>query len=199
MITYRDAINSDMSKVARLHIACFNGTFIASLGEKLIATYYLEFLKEGGPFVLAFDDDKLIGLCMGYYKGSQARNQFISRNKVSLGLRVLGLCLSFNKLAISKCWNYLFPAKEKSGVEKPKIEAESDLLSICVLDSYRGQGVSKRLVEEFEKRLNKAGKKDVTLAVYTDNDRAIAFYKKIGYSIVGEPTDEYKMYKELHK
>lgn len=197
MIAYRDATESDMLNVARLHIACFKGTFIASLGGKLISSYYLEFLNDGGPFVLAFDEDKLIGLCMGYYKGSQARNQFISKNKVGLGLRVLGLCLSFNKLAISKCWYYLFPAKEKNGVEKPKIEAESDLLSICVLDGYRGQGVSKRLVEEFEKRLIEGGKKDVTLAVYTDNDRAIAFYKKIGYSIVGEPTDEYKMYRKL--
>lgn len=185
--------------VARLHIACFKGTFIASLGEKLIAVYYLEFLKEGGPFVLAFDGDKLIGFCMGYYKGSQARIRFISKNKIGLGLRVLGLCLSFNKLAISKCWNYLFPAKEKGNVEKPKIEAESDLLSICILDGYRGQGVSRILVEEFEKRLIDAGKKDVTLAVYTTNERAIAFYKKIGYSIVGETTDEYKMYKELQK
>ncbi len=188
-----------MKNVAMLHIACFEGTFIASLGDRLIADYYLEFLNEGGPFVLAFDGDKLIGLCMGYYKGSQARNLFVSKYKIGLGLRVLGLCLSFNKLAISKCCNYLFPAKVKGDIETPKIEADSDLLSICLLDNYRGQGVSKGLVEEFEKRLIGAGKKDVTLAVYTDNDRAIAFYKKIGYSIVGESTDEYKMYKELQK
>jgi ribosomal protein S18 acetylase RimI-like enzyme len=197
MITYRNAKDLDMPDVAELHIACFKGTFIASLGKRLIADYYHEFLSEGGPFVLAYDEDNLIGLCMGYYKGSQARNKFVSKNKIRLGLRLIALCLSCNKLAMSKCWNYLLPTKKGANDGKPRIEAESDLLSICVREDYRGQGVSKGLVDEFEKQLKEAGKKDVTLSVYTTNERALTFYKKIGYTIVGESIDEYKMYKAL--
>ena len=193
MITCRDAVESDMKAVARLHEACFRGTFIASLGEELIADYYLEFLQEGGPFVLAFEDEKLVGLCMGYYAGSGARNAFVSKNKGRLARRLMKLCLSFNKVAIKKCFGYVFSRKKAASAPR----AEADLLSICVLDEYRGKKVSRRLLEEFEQRVSAAGKKDVTLSVYKSNGRAIAFYKKMGYSVCEKGTDEYKMYKSL--
>ena len=193
MITCRDAVESDMKAVARLHEACFRGTFIASLGEALIADYYREFLQEGGPFVLAFEDEKLVGLCMGYYAGSGARNAFVSKNKGRLVRRLLALCLSLNKVAIRKCFGYVFSRKKTAGAPR----AEADLLSICVLDEYRGKKVSRRLLEEFEQRVSAAGKKDVTLSVYKSNGRAIAFYKKMGYSVCEKGTDEYKMYKSL--
>ena len=193
MITCRDAVESDMKTVARLHEACFQGTFIASLGEELIADYYREFLQEGGPFVLAFEEEKPVGLCMGYYAGSGARNAFVSKNKGRLARRLLALCLSLNRVAIKKCFGYVFSRKKAAGDPR----AEADLLSICVLDEYRGKKVSRRLLEEFEQRVSAAGKKDVTLSVYKSNGRAIAFYKKMGYSVCEKGTDEYKMYKSL--
>ncbi len=193
MITCRDAVEGDMPAVARLHEQCFQGTFIASLGEALIADYYLEFLREGGPFVLAFDEDKLVGLCMGYYAGSEARNAFVAKNKSRLARRLLGLCMSFNRVAIKKCFGYVFSRKQAASAPR----AEADLLSICVLDEYRGKKVSRRLLEEFEQRVAEAGKKDVTLSVYKTNGRAIAFYKKMGYSVCEKGGDEYKMYKLL--
>lgn len=193
MITYRDAVEGDMLAVARLHEVCFKGTFIASLGETLIAAYYREFLREGGPFVLAYDDEKLVGLCMGYYAGSGARNAFVAKNKGRLVRRLLRLCLSFDKVAIKKCFGYVFSRKQAPGTPR----AEADLLSICVLDEYRGKKVSRSLLEEFEHHVAEAGKKDVTLSVYKSNGRAIAFYKKMGYSVWEKDSDEYKMYKLL--
>jgi len=197
MITYRDGKTSDLNSVARLHIACFKGTFIAYWGENLIARYYQKFIEEGGPFVLAFDDDKLVAFCMGYYDGSIARNAFLQENKLRLALRMLVLCLSFNKLVFKKCWSFVFGAKKKSEQNAKKVKAEADLLSICVLDTYRGKGISAELVKQFEERVFAAGKNDLMLAVYQDNGRAIAFYKKTGYAIACEDGDEYKMYKRL--
>ena len=200
MITFKDAKESDMTSVAKLHIECFQGTFISSLGLELIENYYLEYLKEKCPFVLAYsyEYNSLIGFCMGYYDGSKARESFLAHNKKQLIHRLLELCLSFNRLAISKCWHYVFPAKKpKKDKDKQPIKAEADLLSICVKETYRGIGVSKDLVRVFEKKLIENDKKDVTLSVYKTNDRAIGFYKKIGYSIVDETVDEYKMYKQL--
>lgn len=195
MITYRDSVNGDMPSVATLHKQCFKGTFIAYWDDTLISRYYQKFIEEGGPFVLAFDGDKLIAFCMGYYEGSNARESFLKENKVRLALRMIVLCLSLNKLVLKKCWNFFFGAGKKNNVDKPKIKAEADLLSVCVLQTYRGQGVAVELVNQFEKRVKESGKKDLTLAVYQDNERAIAFYKKIGYTIAGEDGDEYKMYK----
>lgn len=195
MITYRDATISDMFTIAALHKECFKGTFIAYWGDSLIARYYQKFIEEEGPFVLAYDVDRLIAFCMGYYEGTNARNAFLRDNKLRLACRMLVLCLSLNKLVLRKCWNFIFPTK-KRGANNP-VKAEADLLSICVLSDYRGQGVSVELVNQFENRVSSAGKKDITLAVYKDNERAIAFYKKMGYSIAGEDGDEYKMYKKL--
>lgn len=197
MITYRDAVIVDMPAVAALHKQCFKGTFIAYWGDSLIARYYQKFVEEGGPFVLAFDGDKLIAFCMGYYEGSNARNSFLKENKIRLALRMFLLCLSFNKLVLKKCWNFVIGTRKKDNADKPKIKAEADLLSICVLQGYRGHGVAVELVNQFEKRVAESGKKDLTLAVYQDNERAIAFYKKMGYEIAGEDSDEYKMYKRL--
>ena len=193
MITYRDAVENDMPAVAQLHKTCFKGTFIASLGERLIADYYREFVLEGGPFVLTFDEEKLVGLCMGYYAGSKARNAFVAKNKGRLAGRLFGLCLSFDGLALKKSWGYVFSRKRAATAPR----AEADLLSICVLDEYRGKKISRRLVEEFEQRVLAAGKKDVTLSVYKTNGRAFAFYKKMGYTVYEKGADEYKMYKLL--
>lgn len=197
MATYRDATEGDLSIIAKLHIACFKGTFIAYWGENLIARYYQKFLEEGGPFVLAFDDDNIVAFCMGYYDGSNARSAFLKENKLRLALRILVLCLSFNRLVLKKCWNFVFGTKKKSEKDSKKVEAEADLLSICVLDTYRGKGISVELVKQFEGRVVNAGKTDMMLAVYQNNNRAIAFYKKMGYAIVCEDGDEYKMYKQL--
>lgn len=196
MITYRDATESDLNNIANLHITCFKGTFIAYWGENLIAKYYQKFLEEGGPFVLAIDDDKLVAFCMGYYDGSNARNAFLQENKLRLAVRMLVLCLSFNKLVLKKCWNFVFSAKKKGEHDAKKVKAEADLLSICVLKTYRGKGISVELVKQFEERVVAAGKNDLMLAVYQDNGRAIAFYKKMGYAIACEDGDEYIMHKK---
>ncbi len=197
MIIYRDASEKDLQNIANVHISCFKGTFIAYWGEKLIARYYQQFLDEGSPFVLAFDGDNLVAFCMGYYEGSNARNSFLQENKLRLAVRMLALCLSLNKLVLRKCWNFVFGSKDKGKQTENKIKADADLLSICVLDSYRGQGISVELIKHFESRVIAADKNDLTLAVYQDNERAIAFYKKMGYAIAGEDGDEYKMYKKL--
>jgi len=197
MIEFRDAVYDDMNAVAALHKECFKGSFIAYWGNYLIAKYYEKFIKENCPFVLAFDEGELIAFCMGYYDGSNARNAFLQENKLRLALRLLVLCFSFNTLVIKKCWNFVFGAKKKVELEVKKVKAEADLLSICVLDAYRGTGISVELVKQFEERVLAAAKNDLTLAVYQDNGRAIAFYKKMGYAIACEDGDEYKMYKKL--
>ena len=188
-----------MPAVAALHRECFEGTFIAYWGKSLIARYYQKYLEEGGPFVLTFDGDKLVAFCMGYYEGSSARNVFLKENKIRLALRLAVLCLSLNKLVQKKCWHYFFGASNNDSASRSKVKAEADLLSICVLSEYRGQGISIELLRQFENRVAASGKKDITLAVYQNNGRAIAFYQKVGYAIAGEDGDEYKMYKALQK
>lgn len=192
---YRDAVLSDMDAVARLHEICFTDTFISSLGTKLISKYYEEYISEGGPFVLAIDGDSLVGLCMGYYSGSVAREAFIKKNVFALALRVIYLCASFNKVAWHKAWSFLLGRmKPRNG---GKTDYEADLLSICVRPEYKGRGVSMCLVKEFEKRVVASGRNDLALSVYKTNERAVAFYGKMGYVVGREDVSGYRMYKKL--
>lgn len=195
MIQYRIATLADMPEVARVHQKCFPGTFIASFGQKLITDYYTEFFNENPLFVLVEKDGNMEGFCMGYMTGSEARNRFMSKCKVRLAFRMLYLCMTFNKLAIQKCLAFVMP--KKNTVPSKKVEADADLLSICVTDNLKGSGAAKELVIKFEELLAECKVKNYTLAVYKNNARAISFYKKIGFETAAETFDEYKMIKNI--
>lgn len=105
------------------------------------------------------------------------------------------LCLTFNKLAITKCIAFIKPKKDSNEVRKT--QAEGDLLSICVMDVCKGKGVAMELVSEFEKLLRDKRIADYTLSVYKTNKRAIHFYEKCGLTFYEDRNDEIKMYKKL--
>jgi len=194
-MNYRIATTTDLANIAQVHISCFPGTFIASFGNKLIENYYEEYIKEENLFIIAEEGNEILGFCMGYRTGSKARENFMQKNKLRLALRMAWLCLTFNKLAISKCLAFIKPKKTSNEVRKP--QAEGDLLSICVTDACKGKGVAKDLVSEFEKLLRDKGIADYTLSVYKTNKRAIHFYEKCGLSFYEDRNDEIKMYKKL--
>lgn len=196
MINYRKALLNDMNSIAQVHRECFKGTFIASFGQDLIVKYYTEFYNECPLFVVAEENDELVGFCMGYKTGSHARNEFLRKNKIRLAFRMLYLCMSLNKLAIKKCIGFLTHDKT-DGTIRVKTHVDADLLSICVKDKCKGKGIASFLVKQFEALLTDYNLKDYTLSVYKVNDRAIAFYKKCGMTIIDETTDEFKMYNRI--
>ena len=195
-LIYRTAKVYDFVKIAQTHIICFPNYFISKLGENLVANYYKEFVDEDNIFVIAESEGNIIGFCMGYLTGSNARDKFIANNRSSLVKRLLLLCCKFDKLAISKCFSFI---KSKFVKSKPttSVKADGDLLSICLRPEYRGSEIAPTLVFEFEKLLKEKNAKDYVLSVYKTNVGAIRFYEKCGLAIVGENDDEYKFYKKL--
>lgn len=194
MIEVRSANINDMSQIADVHKACFKGYFISLLGSKLISLYYQAFFIELPLFCVACEGDRIIGFCMGYNRfNTRAKKEFVSKHKFRLFFRVLLLMFSFNPIVYKKCFSYLF----KNTTSNYQNVATGDLLSICVLDKYRGKGVAYNLLITFEKLLLDNNINDYTLGVYKDNRTAIRFYIKNGMSIVYEDEEEYKLYKHL--
>lgn len=192
MITYRLATLADIPSIAKVHLMCFPDSMWAFLGEALIRAFYSEYVQEQNIFVVAEEDHSLIGFCMGYERPTKARERFMQKNKKALIRRVLIGLLSCNKLVYSKCLDNFLP--KSKGYEATQ---KGDLLSICVLPEFRGKGVADALVQHFEELLRNRNITAYTLSVYTDNIRAISFYKRQGLEPVFEGKNEITMAKQM--
>lgn len=192
MIHYRLATYDNLEQIAQVHITCFPNTMWEFLGADLVRRFYEEYLRENPLFVVASDGTQIIGLCMGYRRPSQARTRFMQKNKHRLIRRILFGLMTLNTLVIRKCWQNIRPQKQC----KP-IQAEGDLLSICVVDAYKGKGVAQELIRHFEEELTIQHIADYTLSVYTSNHRAITFYQHQGLQIIHEDGIQAVLYKRL--
>ena len=191
-MTYRLAILEDIPSIAKVHLMCFPDSMWAFLGEKLIRNFYSEYIKEQNIFVVATNEEGMVGFCMGYERPSQARNYFMAKNRGKLICRILVGLLTGKKIVYKKCIHAICNRNNT-----PSITEKGDLLSICVLPEYRGKGIAQELVLQFEHILQERNVPDYTLGVYTDNKRAISFYRQQGLTVLYEGKEELTMTKHL--
>jgi ribosomal protein S18 acetylase RimI-like enzyme len=68
--------------------------------------------------------------------------------------------------------------------EAPTVFDRPDRLVVCdiyVREHYRGTGVARELVERARRRARESGCDELRLDVDVENERAIAFYEKVGF------------------
>jgi [ribosomal protein S18]-alanine N-acetyltransferase len=75
-------------------------------------------------------------------------------------------------------------APPKKQLTAPAAESVGHVITIDVLARYRREGVGTELLISAEKRLKENGCRTVLLETGVDNDSAIRFYKKHGYTIL---------------
>ncbi len=152
--------------------------------KNLTELMYTEYLAKDNPFLVAEDQNKIIGFCMGYFYTSDAMSNFYRKYRWQFVRRTCTLLLQGNPLAWKKVLSALTKPlhKEEAGVQITQDinPPSASLLSIGVLPEYQGKGVSRMLVTEYEQLLRKHGVKAYTLSTWPKNERAIAFYKKMG-------------------
>jgi len=198
----REAHLNDLNNIAELHMQSFENHFLPKLGLKLLSKYYEEFLDERNIFLVNIDENtnKINGMILGTPDSAVGRNRFINKNKMQLLLRILLLCLKLDKNTWTRVFNFIkssmFLNRNKKVNQKLNLKVLT-LLSICVSNQYKGKGVSKILVEEFEQRLIENGYEGYILTVHKSNDRANKFYKKISMSIYKESDTEFGYIKQL--
>ncbi len=198
-ILYRKATEEDLHQVALIHKESFGGSFISSLGIGLIKKFYYEYLIEDCPFVIAVSDDGIIGFSMGYYNGSRGTERFIKNNRLHLVFRCFLRMILLDKQVIFRVKNYIKACIyiRKNTSSSTISELSADLLSICVIDKYKGKGVSMELITYFESLLKDKGAHHFTLSVLKKNERALNFYKKVGMKICFENESKYIMIKQI--
>lgn len=203
-ILIRSAVESDLFSIADTHRKCFKGFLISSLGVKLVQRYYKVFLHEAPELFFVAEDTQgsLVGFVMGYFPNSTALKKFEKENFLALAFRIGLLCIFFNKNAWEsginrlRSWSNTLSGQKKTSKTEPE-NKYADLLSICVIDKYRGSGVSMQLVTQFELVLKGRNYNCYTLSTGTENIRAKHFYLKSGMKIISETQDEIKFIKNI--
>jgi [ribosomal protein S18]-alanine N-acetyltransferase len=78
-----------------------------------------------------------------------------------------------------------------AGVFAPGPDAVADILTVTVIDSYRRQGIAKKLISDIESYCQTKGSSAIMLEVAVDNTGAIALYEDLGYSQISKRSNYY--------
>ena len=196
-MTIQQATLEDMPMVEKVHAECFlkdeHFTTLMGEGNNLTQKMYEAYLQAENLFLVAKDQDKIIGFCMGNMYNTKAMDIFYKNNTGTLLKRTLCLLIQGHPLVWKKVRDIVKTEWQKlkrkiTKTPEPQITYLSDdinkptasLLSICVLSECRGKGVSVALFQSYEQLLKTRGVKAFTLATWSGNTRGIAFYYKMG-------------------
>ncbi len=198
----RNATFTDLPNIAKVHLTCFPNSFSSHLGKRgrLLEKYYQEYMASNPKLFLVAVDDKeaLYGFCMGYYcEQRNMQRQFLKKNLLRVTLRFIVLLISADAVAWAKVFS-LFK-RNSTRIFLPEFEGipldkRGDLLSICILPSYRGDGTSRTILERYHDALRQSGKLVCQLSVHGNNLPAIKFYEKNGYLKYKETRSQLRTY-----
>jgi len=197
----RHADRNDLRQIAKVHIACFPDSFSTQMGQDLLIKMYSEYLENTPElFFVAEENNNVVGFANGYYcEWNKYIDEFEKTNKREFYKRIILLLLKGNKQAWKKAFKVI-KGKNKTQTTDPipdeyPIEQKGDLLSICVLNDFRGKNIATNLINQFELEMKNSSRKIkiITLSVDPNNGRGISFYRKMGYSQykVGKTTASY--------
>lgn len=197
----RQATRQDLNSIAGVHSICFPDSYSSQLslfgspigGGNLLEAFYMEYMNDNPElFVVAEDEGSgIVGFCMGYYmdKDDQMQN-FLHNNRLRILWKTFLLLLIFNKQAWSKILSRLRhkPTVSDWTIINYKYEHISnkkrgDLLSVCVLPKFRGQGYAQKLMDSYLAAMKTSGREICLLSVKTANERARHYYEKNGFEL----------------
>lgn len=191
-MTIRQATYDDLREIARVHAQCFPRHLSTRIGSPkdcyLLSRFYKEFIDDCPElFVVSTDDhNRIAGFCMGYYftKADQQSN-YIRHNRTRVLTRISWLLLKGDRLAWKKLWlRFKKPHYEilDHSIDTVPVSEKGDLLSICTLPEYRGKGYAQKMMEEYLLRMKQHGRNLCLLSLSVDNDRALRFYERNGFT-----------------
>lgn len=178
MIRYRKAIPADYKQFAYIHTQAFEGFFLTTLGVNFLSTYYLSCLKAKSTIaVSAFNENnEIIGFASGSVWSKGYNKNIVLSNP--LGFGVAAIKIIFTKpIALLRLLNNL--TKNHNENDKGNY---AELLSIGILPTYKGMGIGKQMLIEFEKEAKEVKSERISLTTdYYNNEEIVQFYKKLGY------------------
>lgn len=206
---------ADLKGIVAVHEDAFPGYFLTHLGRQVVRAYYEAYIGVCGAVALAGMSE---GRAVAFAVGGRAeacqtvRDVFYRKNVCVTICGVLKGLLCCDSIVWSGLWMRLchITAAVRAILSKATTEAcktemtcpDEDvavgrLVSIAVRRDKQGSGIALKIIAAFEDAARCQGIKRLLLCVFKNNARGIAFYKKAGWSVAEERTDEYVMEKWL--
>lgn len=187
--------------ITGIHLEAFSNFFLTSLGIRFLNAYYKAALKSTESIsICAVDEDAIIrGFGIGCVKSKGFHKRLIKSNFFSFFYQ--GIIVLFSKPASLK--RLMKNLDKNSSVKDDGNYAE--LLSIAVSPTFKGSGLGRELIKEFEDEAKKRGCKKIALTTdYFNNQNVLSFYEKSGYVIYNEfitypERRMYKLIKDINK
>ena len=117
-------------------------------------------------FAATNDPARMDAYCRDHYSEEIQREELVDPEIVVLFLEQEGKVVAYSQLRVRA--------------------PESEIWRFYVDRTQHGRGVAQRLMDESLAALRDAGATEVVLAVWEHNPRAMAFYRKCGFEVVGE-------------
>lgn len=171
----------DLSEIVLIHDDAFKGFFLTELGDDFLNLYYKSVMQSENGIILGyFKDNKLTGFCAATTLSHGFNKKLVTENLFKF--IIIGIKLFFTKpnAIIRLIKNF---TKKNSSINDNGEYAE--LLSIGVSSNTQGLGVGKSMLSALEHYL--ASKECKKLSLTTDfenNEKALGFYKTMGYNIM---------------
>lgn len=178
MIAIRKATRNDIEAIVRVHEAAFPDFFLTKLGTSFLRLYYNSVMNHKDGVLLACKmDGIIIGLCAGTVLSAGFNSKLIKANIIKFGIESMKILFTKPKALIHLIKNM---SKEDSSAGDDGNYAE--LLSIAVDPKVQRSGAGKAMLLELEKVIKEKGGERLSLTTdYEDNEKAIGFYKSLGY------------------
>lgn len=195
MITYRISNIKDLSFVAKIHKEQFPTHYLGQFSISFLEFFYKNLLNDGHLFLVAEENGQIVGFVLGgeWKKISESLSAFMKKNIVRSLIESLIRPKTWKK-SIQKFLS-LFSRREGDPHNLDNIE-QFTLLSIATGKKVQGKGIGSGLVSAFNEEIIKKTDR-YYLSVQDTNDRAINFYKKLGFVEAYRCPGEIQMIKDL--
>lgn len=192
-VKFTEARQTHVPRMVQCHIKSFPGRFMTEMGYHWLFALYLFFIKHHRSICrVAVDaNGKVIGLAVG--GNPHIRDEFLRSALFRYPHLIFWKFLSkrlVRRVLLQELARKLRRKRAAAHSEDTKAQSagirSGNLLSICVLPDYKGTGVARKLIESFQLACKAEGYERLTLSVLSENNRAVAFYKKHGWRKSGK-------------